>query len=473
MSWLDRLMFWRNDRADVPYGAEEMAAFEPSPVPSTATPPTPQASYMPEPAQYTEVAAARSNFPQFSATANDRLDPRVSGLAARARLSLRNAYTPSQPITDQRMFAGRSQVLTALIRAIEDQRLHAIIYGERGIGKTSLLHVLSKSAQDARYLTVYISCGAAAGFGEVLNALTEQIPLLYHSEYGPTSLEGERGGTFASLIPEGKLSPRTASDLLAKVSGTRILVLLDEFDRVVDIAFRRAIAELIKDLSDRSVRVQLVIAGVAANLTELLEHIPSIQRNIVALQVPKMTADEIIDLVKGGESATGMTFTPGAVDMIVTTANGFPFLASLISHHAALAALQSDRLEITDEDVATAVAEALSEFKGRISAKSQAQMKRIERERLNNLMGALAGVSIINGGAFTPEDVQALQPAAAATNQDIVEMLAVSKVLIEAREGDLGKYYRFQEEGVAAYMWLAYIQNRFLVGQSAWRADAG
>ena len=72
------------------------------------------------------------------------------------------------------------------------------------------------------------------------------------------------------------ISPRVASDFLAKVVGTRVVVVLDEFDRSGAKEFRQNVAELIKNLSDRLVRVQVVIAGVAANLTELLEHIPSI-----------------------------------------------------------------------------------------------------------------------------------------------------------------------------------------------------
>ena len=66
--------------------------------------------------------------------------------------SFRTAFTPSQPVVERRLFAGRTGTLTTLIRAIEDERLHVIVYGERGIGKTSLMHVLAEAARDARYL---------------------------------------------------------------------------------------------------------------------------------------------------------------------------------------------------------------------------------------------------------------------------------------------------------------------------------
>ena len=119
---------------------------------------------------------------------------------AEARLRLRAAYTPSQPILSRSLFAGRTDVLATLIRSIEDERLHTIVYGERGIGKTSLMHVVAQAARDARYVVTYISCGAASNFDEVFRAVAADIPLLFHSGYGPSAPEAERGDTIASLL---------------------------------------------------------------------------------------------------------------------------------------------------------------------------------------------------------------------------------------------------------------------------------
>ena len=106
-----------------------------------------------------------SSFPKFHFTAGDHVDSRQADQFLNIRVKLRQAFTPSQPITDRRMFAGRTQTLAHLIRAIEDQRVHTVIYGERGIGKTSMLHVLAEAAREARYLVIYVSCGAGSSFG--------------------------------------------------------------------------------------------------------------------------------------------------------------------------------------------------------------------------------------------------------------------------------------------------------------------
>src|SRR6185436_6856799 len=97
--------------------------------------------------------------------------------------------------------AGREGVLKTIIRSIEDQRLHVVIYGERGIGKTSLMHVLTQAAGDARYIVIYTSCGAHSNFDETFRAAAAEIPLLFHSGFSPTTAQAEKGTTLANLLP--------------------------------------------------------------------------------------------------------------------------------------------------------------------------------------------------------------------------------------------------------------------------------
>ena len=367
------------------------------------------------------------------------------------------------------MFAGRTEVLTNLIRAIEHQRLHAVIYGERGIGKTSLVHVFAQAARDARYLVVYVPCGADSDLNEMFRALATEVPLLFHSDYGPTSPEAERGASLADILPGGPVTARLASDILVKITGTRLLVLLDEFDRTESKQFRMNIAELLKNLSDRSVRVQVVIAGVASNLTELIEYVPSIQRNIFAIQVPKMTAAEVRHLVKNGEDFSGLRFDETAIRYVVTIANGFPYLASLLSHHAGLAALDKGQMTVSVAEVSLAVTDILAEIKGRISKRSQTQIETAVREGAHKFIGPIAGVALSTGGEFNKDDMGTLFAGAEslARCEKLIEHLAAAGVLIEAREHESQRFYRFLEESVPSYLWIFTAQARFVELQNS------
>jgi Cdc6-like AAA superfamily ATPase len=405
-------------------------------------------------------------FPRFRVNANDHFNARASDAFTRARMKLLEAFTPSQPVSDRKRFAGRVDILTSLIRAIEEQRLHVILYGARGLGKTSVLHVLAQAAQEARYLVVYVSCGSDSNFDEVFRTIAAGIPMLFHSTVGPTSAEVEQGKMLADILPDTPISARVASDMLAKIVGTRVVVILDEFDRCESAIFRRNIAELIKNLSDRMVRVQLVIAGVAANLAQLLEHIPSIQRNIYPLQVPWMTTTEVRLLIKNGEELCGLRFDDMAVRAVSVAAHGSPYLASLLSHHAGLNALDAERTAVGSPDAMEAILIAVREFKGRLSGRSKMLLWQLVRDGQVRALGTLAGTSLVCGGPFRLDDLRASMVSMESIGrcEELIPELVTSEILVEGQQDDVTTY-QFSEESVAPYLWLLWMATHLREGK--------
>src|SRR5271168_4257856 len=52
-------------------------------------------------------------------------------------------FTPGAPINEKDLFAGRSEQVEKIIDAVSQHGCHAILYGERGVGKTSLSNMIS------------------------------------------------------------------------------------------------------------------------------------------------------------------------------------------------------------------------------------------------------------------------------------------------------------------------------------------
>ncbi len=304
--------------------------------------------------------------------------------------------------------------------------------------------------------------------------MAANIPLLYHSGYSPLAQEAEHGSSLADLLTAEPIIPGQASDMFAKLTRTRVLIVLDEFDRVESDEFRLHIAELIKNLSDRSVRVQLVIGGVASDLMQLFKYIPSIRRNVFALQMPKMPGAEIRHLIKNGEDSSGLNFDAGAMDFIVFVANGSPYIASLVSHHAGLVALDSERTAVTADDVAMAVDRALDELKGRISRHSLVQIDQITSEGTRKLLGFLAGVALFAGGEFNVEDIGARYPNPEndAKCKRLIEDLAGRGVLVGIRKDEFSSCFFFLEDAVPIYLWILVAKERFVSGRKRGTNDA-
>lgn len=351
-----------------------------------------------------------STVPRFSGAASE---PDVSvhsqNVPKASRMSL--AFTPAQPVSDLRQFAGRAELLRSLIRAIEDRRMHVVLYGDRGIGKTSLLHILTLLAREARYLVRYTSCSEDSEFDEVFRSAAADIPLLFHREYDPTSIEAEQGRSLADTFGDRPLTPASLSEALAKIAGTRILLILDEFDRAQSPAFRKSVADLIKNLSDRSARVQVVIGGVAANLTELIEHIPSIRRNVLGMSVGPMNDEEILQIIANAQAIGQVTFDQQATSDLLAIGNGSPYLVNLIGQQAGGIALARGTSLVSAADVDAATGDIEGEFRERLSVPALEQLLALEKNLPSDLLRPLGRYSQHHFGQLLPDHNAAVAAA--------------------------------------------------------------
>lgn len=403
-------------------------------------------------------------FPSFKASAIDRPQTRgESDQILRARLLLRDIFTPTQPVTQRARFAGRLAVLSKLISTIEEQRSHVVVYGERGIGKTSLMHILADVARESHYLVVYASCGASSRFDEIFRAVLSDIPMLYLSTVAPTAAAAETGGTLADRLPPEGFDARQLGDLCAEITGTRILIILDEYDRVQDPDFRQSVAELIKNLSDRAARVQLLIAGVASNLQELVGYIPSIRRNIIGLPMARLTDAEVRAMIAIGEDNAGVRFANKVVEMITLLANGSPYLARLLSHHASMNALDEMRMTVETSDIQKALDGVVEEAEGRIARHTEMSLAQLLNAFDREFVGAAARAASTADGWFMAEHVARYLPAGsnAATCAAELERIAGSSDMLEHEEAPDGVRYRFNDEALPTYLWMKIARDHF------------
>lgn len=401
----------------------------------------------------------RIDFPMFRASALDRpLDGRRDERReiTRARFALGTFFTPTQPVADRASFAGRLAVLARLISAIESQRSHVVLHGERGIGKTSMLHVLTDIARESSYIVSYATCGANANFPDLFRAVMHDVPLRFHREVAPNTDEAESGRSFADRLPKGPFDSSELADLCTDITGTRVLIVLDEYDRSTDARFRQQVAELIKNLSDRSARVQLVIAGVASNLQELIGYVPSIRRNVIGFPMPRLEEAEVREMIALGEEGTGIHFDPDLTRIIHLLALGSPYLARLLCHHASVEALDQGRLSVNLGHLRRALDQVILEIEGRMAPRAVAEMRKFVGGRYDPLVAALGEASRSIDGWFGARAVVDLLPSASITPLQVEQELAglAGQLELESDVQDGERRFRFIDDALPIYLWL-------------------
>lgn len=378
MAWYDVLFFWRRPRESAARTVEVR-----TPVRVAAAAPA---------------AASPRAGPGALAAGPQADDPR-------ARLS--TAFTPSRPVSDLNRFAGREAMIARLIRAIENERMHVVLYGDRGMGKTSMLHALAILAREAGYHVRYMSCSETSSIDNSFRDISRDIPLLYHAELDPSTMP--RDASFADLLEDGPLSVNRLCELYGKISGARILLIIDEFDRATAPGFRSAIAEMIKNLSDRSAPVQLVIGGVAGNLNELITFIPSIRRNLTGIAVTAMSPAELQQILERGERLSGIAMPLPERERLAELSVGSPYLLNLLGYESGTVVLDRGGDTLTMADIDAAADRIAADMRSRLDYATQRQLDHLEQALAPADQRRIAREAVGNFGRLDDAAVHMLQ----------------------------------------------------------------
>jgi hypothetical protein len=267
---------------------------------------------------------------------------------------LRDVFTPTQPKLLGPHFIGRGRYLSRLISAVEQERTHIVLFGDRGRGKTSLANAFADMLGEAGHLVVRQSCSAATTFEDLFRTILASIPMHLLST-------GNRGALHspADLLPPGPFGAQALIAALEKIESRQSVFIIDEFDRITSDDVRNAITETIKGLSDVRAPVTLLLVGVSASLEDLLGRHPSVERNVLGLHLVRMRSEEIGQLIETGAKAAGLTFSEAVSEAIQRCCRGMPYYAHLLCLLSGSAASRRGVAEVELEDLAVAIDDVL------------------------------------------------------------------------------------------------------------------
>lgn len=256
-------------------------------------------------------------------------------------------FTPSVPIDENDLFAGRSSEIDQLVDAVLQKGQHAILYGERGVGKTSLARTFSaRLIRPTKSLSsVVVNCDPSDDF-----------QTLWRKVYADLSGDGANLAETAGLItPDAVRRTLSGFDLT-----TTPIIVLDEYDKLHDADAKTLMANTIKALSDYGIPATLILVGVAKDVGELIEGHQSIGRALIQVPMPRMKPPELAEILDKRLTRVGMSITAGAKAQIVSLSRGLPHYAHLLGQLAAKAAAGSRTLRIQEGHVDQAEREALT-----------------------------------------------------------------------------------------------------------------
>jgi Cdc6-like AAA superfamily ATPase len=250
------------------------------------------------------------------------------------------------PIDEEDLFAGRTTEVKRILEAVFARSKHVVLYGERGVGKTSLSNIFWKrfNKMTRSFVVARVQAGPHDSFSSIWIRSLEEL----HA----AGVALDRGAYVNFSTDFETVTPTIVRRELQKCNPNALpIIIIDEYNEIVDRDAKRLTANIIKEFYDFAVSTTVILVGVAENISELIGDHASAGRAIVEIPLKRMSEYELKEIIQKRASRTVLSFSGDAVWTIICLSRGLPYFTQTLSKYAAMHAIEDRRLEVTTTDV--------------------------------------------------------------------------------------------------------------------------
>lgn len=366
--------------------------------------------------------------------------------AAEQSQEIDNPYVIGVPLSlAQELFVGRTDISARIEQLIMDRRRPPLLlYGQRRMGKTSLLNNLGRLLPST-IIPLFVDLQGPA------SAASDHSGLLYNLARGMLdSARKQRGLVLPPLLREELTDdPFTRFDewldrVEASLDSRTALLSLDEFEALTA-AFARgrfdadAVLGMLRHIVQHRPRIKIMLAS-SHTLQELAAW-ASYFVNVQVVQVGFLGPADVKKLVEDPHPGFALRYQPAASQRVLDLTRGHPFLVQLLCAEIVESKNEQDRAQrrlATVEDVQAALAPALEHGSFFFADLARNQVSPVGRR----ILSALAKAS--PAGGLTRAELSA-QLSEVELGPELSRL--GDRDLIEEIDGR----YRFQVEMIRAY----------------------
>ncbi|WP_244124699.1 AAA family ATPase [Burkholderia gladioli] len=268
----------------------------------------------------------------------------------------------SRPIHSIEYLKGRDKELETIKRSLYAPGRHVFIYGDRGVGKSSLGQTAAVQYQSASAAPVFVAGSPDDSFSTVIANIviqalrqprTESVKSIRSATFDLARVKMSAGTEISAVdIADRIKSIGDAVALLEEVAEKRpgnTAVVIDEFDAILDAGERNKFAALLKQMGDRSVNIKFIFTGVGKSLDELLGAHQSSYRQLEQVELPRLGWDARREIVQAAADAFEMQLDNDVNWRIAMVSDGFPYYVHLVTEKILWGAFSADQ-DITQID---------------------------------------------------------------------------------------------------------------------------
>tara|TARA_R110002051_G_scaffold167780_2_gene238468 strand:+ start:2000 stop:3169 length:1170 start_codon:yes stop_codon:yes gene_type:complete len=261
--------------------------------------------------------------------------------------ALKWVFSPTAPIKKEDFFYGRKAQLEKICDSINEEGQHSILYGERGVGKTSLANIMTDSITNL--YPIKVTCNRKHTFTSLWAEAFNQI------QYSTTTKGiGFKPAEKLKIIDLGKAldsnSKSFSGDILRLLTPYpyKFLFIFDEFDNVYNANIRESFADLIKSFSDNNKNTTIVLVGIADDVDLLIGSHQSLERCLKQIKMPRMSDEESEEIIANGLAKLEITISNKIKKEIVEFASGFPHYVHLLCKFGATEIIKNNKKDFSE-----------------------------------------------------------------------------------------------------------------------------
>jgi Cdc6-like AAA superfamily ATPase len=284
-----------------------------------------------------------------------------------------------------------------MMEAVRDPAKHILLYGERGLEKTSISNNFwtSHRTNDQMILAARVQAYPLDDFSSLWLRVLEEFGTVSRNFHEEIRADFEH------------VTPDTVRREFQKLNHNLMpLIIIDEFDQLRRTDARELTANLLKSLHDCAVNVTILLIGVADNVEELIADHQSLRRVLSLVKLERMSAVDLNEILDRRLRLTPLSLDDDARSAVVGLSCGVPYYVQTLGKFAAQNAILGQRLRVCIEDVNAAIEKFIVESG---ESFAEAYQKATESRQTGNIFQEMILSSALAradpSGFFRPSEV--------------------------------------------------------------------
>lgn len=253
--------------------------------------------------------------------------------------TVEQVFTPSSPASIT--YIERRDISSRFVRGLRTPGTQIIVYGATGSGKSTML---INNIVDVFNRYILTTCYSGLSFERLLMLAVDELDVFYEAEEKAGDANTVSGSFLTSILgisvgvetqkdnsvektSKRIISPQISLTRLAKyLRKLNCCWVLEDFHKLDD-KEKQILAEAMKvfvNLSTSHSQAKMILVGAAETARQVLDYTDEMKNRVIEVPVPLMSNNELEKIVKKGELALNVNFSPYFIRNTITMASGLP-----------------------------------------------------------------------------------------------------------------------------------------------------